>query len=268
VTVSARCIRWLSGRALQNISYSLLKNILEQTTILVSFVCGESIPFLGGASDESMRCLTESQSFPISSSWQPREYRALSIRSYNLSVGCNITLFSGWENEEFTLKLLRRRYGHRHFGVHIRDRRIAGCLPSAIEEDLIRQWSSLAELEPVFPVLNITEKLLHVKQTDWYTQEISIRDEADSCEPIASNGEDEALDILLGFSALCLHQAASETDKTISNRCRQLALSVLLPTVSYQSICLLFHLDCFPQADRSISLYSVPVLSRRAIVGF
>lgn len=267
MTVSARFIKWLSGRALQHISYSMLKSILEQITILVSFICGESIPFLGGAPDESMRCLMESPKFPVNASWQPREYRTLSIRSYNLSVGCNITLFSGWENEEFTLKLLKRRYGNRHFGVHIRDRRIAGCLPSAIEEELMRQWSRLAELEPAFPVLNIGEKFFHVKRSDWYIKETKARDEAGTRVPIANYGENEALEILLGFSALCLHQAASETDKTISNQCHQLALSVLLPTVSNSDGC---HYPCihFRKLIAPNLYSSVPVLSRRAIVGF
>jgi hypothetical protein len=261
-------MRWLSGNALQHISYSVLKSILEQTTILVSFICGASIPFLGGAPNESMRCLTESQSFPINASWQPQEYRPLSIRSYNLSVGCNITLFSGWENEEFTLKLLRRRYGHRHFGVHIRDRRIAGCLPCSIEQELMRQWSRLAELEPAYPVLNVAEKLFHVKQSDWYKKEITTRDETGSCVPIASYGEDEALDILLGFSALCLHQAASETDRTMSNRSQQLALSVLLPTVSTPGGGCHFSCVVFRKLITPCHCTSVPILSRRAIMGF
>jgi hypothetical protein len=229
VTVSARCIRWLSGCALQELSYSILKSTLEQVIILVSFLCGDSIPFVGGASDETMRCLRESRPFPIGTSWQPNEFRTLSIRSYNLCVGCNVTLFSGWENEEFTLKLLRRRYGHRHFGVQIRDKRIAGCLPSRVEKLLRQQWDKLAELEPSFPVLNVAEKLSNVKQSDWYKEETRNREESIQ---IANYGEDEALEILLGFSAMCLHQAASETDQSISNRSYQLALSVLLPTVS------------------------------------
>lgn len=211
----------------------MLKSILEQATILVSFLCGDSIPFLGGASDESMKCLMSSLSFPIDASWQPNEYRTLSIRAYNLSVGCNVSLFSGWENEEFTLKLLRRRYGHRHFGVHIRERRIAGCLPSVVEEELVQQWNKLGELEPAFPVLNVAEKLSHVKQLEWYRKEIEIREESGDGVAMASFGEDDALEILLRFSALCLHQAASEKDRTISNRSCQLALSVLIPVVSF-----------------------------------
>ena len=65
-------------------------------------------------------------SFPLPSSWQSASQRKISKQTYNLCIGCSVSTFSGWENEEFTIdRMVKdrrkiRRNGHEgkvFFGV-------------------------------------------------------------------------------------------------------------------------------------------------------
>jgi hypothetical protein len=233
IKVVAKCIRWLSTRVLKELSYSVLKTLVSQCTTIISFLCGSSIPELNDINETSMMSFQESKSFPLTSSWQPTEFRVLSICVYNFAVACNVSLFSGWESEEFTLKLLNRRYGRdKHFGVHIRGRRLAGCLPRTVEDELKRQWELVAEMQHPIPKLDFSGKLSLVQQSEWFKKEIKSREDASSQSPITRYAEEDALDLFLGYAALCMHLSRSEADKRVSNTSQQLALSVLLPLVS------------------------------------
>jgi hypothetical protein len=170
--------------------------------------------------------------FPLKTSWQPAEFGPLSLRIYNLSVACNVALFSGWESEEFTLRLLRRRHGNKHFGVHFHDRRVAGILSAEIEDSICQQWTQIATLLPSFPVVNFSERLAGAKESDWYKDEVEDRKQTTGDAPIARYAEEDGVAIHLAFSALCLHLAASENDGKVRNRLLQISLSVLLPIVS------------------------------------
>ncbi len=171
--------------------------------------------------------------FPVLSSWQSTEHRMISIRVYNFAVACNISLFSGWESEEFAMKTLKKRHGYnRHFGVHIGDRRLAGCLPPSIEDELNRQWKLWAETQPVFPTLDFETKMEAVKRSEWFQAEIKTREETLRHGQIACHAEGEALELFLGYAAMCLQLSRTETDKKVSTRCQELALSVILPLVS------------------------------------
>ena len=218
---------------LNKLPYSVLKNLVGQCTTIVSYLCGNSIPELNDIEKRDMTILEESKTFPVKSSWQPAEFRMLSICTYNFSVACNVSLFSGWESEEFTMKVLKRRCGqHRHFGVHIGHKRLAGCLSRTVEDELKRQWELLAKMRPTFPKLDFTEKLKIIKQSEWFQAESKSRKETLSHAPIASFAEEDALELFLGYAAMCIHLSRSETDERVSTRSQQLALSVLLPLVS------------------------------------
>ena len=142
-----------------DLAYSQLNDVLSFSTRILSFLGGHSIPdFKSGATIDDLKTY-EFASLPIKASWQPDEYRSISLRAYNLCVACNVSLFSGWEPEEFTLRLLRRRHGNRHFGVHIEDGRISGYLDPLLEDDIARQWRVVAKLIPSFPVVGFSERL-------------------------------------------------------------------------------------------------------------
>jgi hypothetical protein len=207
---------------------------MEEFRIVISFLCGKSIPKL--KETDGLKMIAETKwddKFPVQASWQGNEYRPLSLGIYNLSVACNVSLFSGWETEEFTLRLLRRRHGNKHFGVHIHDGRIAGFLSAELEERLSYQWAKFASLLPSFPAVKFSERLAAVKETDWYKNDVKERKQnVQDHGPIARYGEEDGVGVYLGFSALCLHLAGAENDPRVRSQLLQISLSVLLPIVS------------------------------------
>jgi hypothetical protein len=194
--------------------------------------------------DESEMTFSDgTKTFPVQSSWQSAELRMISICAYNFAVACNVSLFSGWESEEFTMKILKRRCGkNRHFGVHIGDRRLAGCLPRTVEDELSRQWESMAKMQPTFPKLDFAGKMKIVKQSEWFQSESKSREETLRHGLIASHAEEEALELFLGYAAMCTQLSKAETDKRVSTRCQQLALSIFIPLVSPTFILLFFKI--------------------------
>ena len=220
----------MSSRVLKELPYSVLKNLIGQCTTIISFFCGNSIPELFDVDETSITSLPQSESFPLSSSWQPTEFRVLSICAYNFAIACNVSLFSGWESEEFTLKLLNRKYGRdKHFGVHIRGKRLVGSLPRKILSELKRQWDLVATALPNLPKLDFSEKLRIIQDSEWSQENISRKHGEVAFTKYA---EEEALQLFLGFSAICFQLSMSETNKKVSNMSQQLALSILLPLVS------------------------------------
>eukprot|EP00980_Cylindrotheca_fusiformis_P013774 scaffold3556_cov190-Cylindrotheca_fusiformis.AAC.9 len=161
--------------------------------IILSPLCSHPIRDLKDTSNLEALMEKEWGVFPVDSSWQSSECRALSLAVYNLAVGCNVSLFSGWEKEEFTLKLLRRRHGNKHFGVHIHDRRITGFLSDAQESQISRQWNELKTLFPEFPELNFDARIAEVKQREWYQKEIEDRKQTVGSSKIARFAEDEGV---------------------------------------------------------------------------
>ena len=75
-----------------------------------------------------------------------------------------------------------------------------------------------------------------VKQSEWFQAESKSREETLHHGPIASYAEEDALELFLSYAAMCAHLSRSETDKRVSNRCQQLALSIILPLVSLNKL--------------------------------
>jgi hypothetical protein len=212
--------------------YSTLKTIVDQCTTIVSYLCGNSIPDLKNI-NESEIAFVDGEKFPVESSWQSAEFRMLSICTFNFAVACNVSLFSGWESEEFSMKVLKKRFGdNRHFGVHIGDRRLAGCLPRTAQDELRRQWESWDAMQTAIPKLDFCGKMKTVKRSEWFQSETKSREQTLRNGQIACHAEEEALELFLGYAALCKHLLRSETDERVSTRCQQLAMSILLPLVS------------------------------------
>ena len=233
VKVAAKCIRWFSNVVLKDISYSKLKTAVDQCRRIISYLCGNSIPELKGHDEKGTEYLSGTKGFPVVSSWQSTEFRTLSICTYNFAVACNVSLFSGWESEEFSMKVLKRKHNEsRHFGVHIGDRRLAGCLPRNLENELESQWESMAEAQPSFPKLDFGGKMKAVKQSEWFQAEAKSREQTLRKGLIATYAEEHALDLFLGFAAMCIDLSRSETDRKVGTKCQQLALSIMLPLVS------------------------------------
>ena len=218
---------------LNEIPYSVLQIFVDQGRTIVSYLCGNSIPKLNTTEGTDLGMLPQTKTFPVTSSWQSTECRMLSTCTYNFAVACNVSLFSGWENDEFTMKVLKKRHGqNRHFGVHIRDKRLTGHLPTTVEDELNRQWEAWAKIQPTFPRLDFSAKMKAVKRSEWFQSESRSRERFLRNGSIACYAEEEALELFLCFAALCSNLSRTETDTRISTRYQQFALSILLPLVS------------------------------------
>ena len=239
--VLSRFLKWFATVAREKLSYSSLTDLVDKVRDIISYLCGEQIPEIKAELDgegEMELLMQNSCHPPLETSWQPTEYRPLSLRIYNLSVACNVALFSGWEPEEFTLKLLRRRHGNKHFGVHFHDNKVTGVLPTEAESEIIDQWTTIVTLLPSLQNVGFQKRLATAKQSEWYTSEIEGREQTNRDTTIGRYAEENGIEIFLSFSALCLHLAVSETDGQTQNRLLQMSLSILFPIVSQRFLML------------------------------
>lgn len=234
VKICAKCLSWLTTDAIGHLPYSRLYDVIEYTRNINTFFGGAAIPSFKERVNTRDLISHDWGEIPISASWQGVDYRPLSLRTYNLTVACNVSLFSGWEPDEFTLRLLRRRYGNKHFGVYMRpDRRVTGFLSKSMEEEISRQWHALYQLLPDFPDVGFDEKLRAVKQTDWYKNEVEDRKKMVQGTEIARYCEEEAETVMLAFSSLCLWMLHSEENISMKSRLLQVSLSILLPVSQF-----------------------------------
>lgn len=174
---------------------------------------------------------TEWNAVPLPSSWQSEKHKAISLRSYNLCVAFNVSHFSGWEPHEFSLQLMKMRSSCTYFGLRLNDGKVAGFLPSSVENELHRQWEALGDFLPAAASFQFEIKLVEIKNTYWYETGFYKHREAMEDEPIATNAEEEALGILLAHSKACL-DLASKKKSGERHDLLMTSLSILLPIVS------------------------------------
>lgn len=179
-----------------------------------------------------MKSLIEAARFPLSTTWQPAEFRPLSDRTYNIAASCNVPSFSGWENEKFSTTLLRRRCRNDAHWLNVVGKKLTGCFPTEIENEMKNQFDLLENLEPGIPNFKFVSKLKLVKDSHWYKQKVHEDGDPDLAD-IAQFGEEDILLLFLSFSKMNLMVAEMDDDKNKARRREQLALSVLLPLVSH-----------------------------------
>jgi hypothetical protein len=164
------------------------------------------------------------------SSWLSPDLAALALRSFNLCAGFNITLFSGWEPEKFSLRLLRGTTFN-YFGVSVENSVFAGYLTPSHERELAEQWEMATALAPPLGrALDFSEKLRRLKETTWYKISRERYMTTQTKHSIAMYEEDRGISALLSFSRVCLKVAgqARRQDKTLF-----IALSILLPITQF-----------------------------------
>ena len=232
-------LKWLAKVPSDILAYSELIDIMSSVTRVVSFLGGREVSELqsGEPIKEDMKVRAWGESFPVESAWQPEGFKPLSLRAYNLCVGCNVSVFSGWEKEEFTFRLLKRRFGDRFFGVHIHDGMVSGCLRPSHEKEIGAQWQDLKGLLPGLPPLEIESQLSKVQQFEWYKAGQKHFDQVEaSASEFEQLGEDDGIQIFLAYSRLCLNVAkCCDNDRSsILHQAIQASLSILLPVVSFE----------------------------------
>lgn len=126
---------------------------------------------------------------------------------------------------------MRTRASCTYFGLKIKAGKVAGFLPSFVEDELTQHWESIGDFLPAASSFQFGMKLFETKQSQWYESGFDKHREALDEEPIAINAEEEALKILLAHSKACMGLARK---KNSSERYELLmtSLSILLPIVS------------------------------------
>jgi hypothetical protein len=169
---------------------------------------------------------------PLPSSWQSPRHKEVSVRCYNLCISYNVSHFSGWEPREFTLRLMKTRPRCTYFGLQINDGKVAGFLPTHIENEVGRQWERIGFFVPVLSKHKFSIWLAEVKQLPWYNHGYDKHKKAVGEEPISAHAELEGLELMLSHSMLCLN-LARQRDAHNRNDLLMISLSVLLPIVSH-----------------------------------
>lgn len=212
---------------------SRLVEILSRMRTAVCWFCQTTIPNHNDAYSSQSNGSTESwRYFPISSEWQTEELKTLSRRSYNLCVSCNVSAFSGWEKEEFDLKLMRRKQGQSFFGINIKGTQVAGYLDRHLESELSSQWKKVQSLLPMLAYIDFDNSVANVKQAAWYTTAMDNLEQGFKDVPISTLAEDEALYVCLMFSKTSLLLAQVERDELKRQCLIRNSMSILLPLVS------------------------------------
>jgi len=168
-------------------------------------------------------------SFPISHEWQEEEHKSISLRVYNLCVACNVSAFSGWERDEFSMSHLQRRNGSKFFGIKIGGEYVSGYLDENVEIELSNQWKLVDSSISNAPLLDFESSLYMAKRANWYKFAMEKLGDSKNKE-ISLNGEKESIYLLLLYSRLSLLVASYENVK--GDEHLKIPLSIILPMVS------------------------------------
>ena len=207
-----------------------LTSFLEKMKVCISLICHIDFNNLY-ASKSSF--ITESWGyFPIPSNWQNDEHSIMSRTAFNLCVGCNVSSFSGWEKDEFSLNLLKKNRKETYFGIHIQGGHVVGWLSKNNENRLSKLWDIVEILVPTLSSLDFPATVANARKVEWCQKALANLESNFKNIPIASFGEDSALDILLTFAHSALMLAQLEEDEMKTEALMKHALSIILPPVS------------------------------------
>lgn len=235
---------------------SIIVDIISRLRAAVSWFCQIAIPNhddLFSSKSNNMTIGSWSH-FPISSEWQTDELYALSKRTFNLCVSCNVSAFSGWEKDEFDLSLMRQSHGASFFGVDIKGKKVTGYLNHEMELELSRQWKQIETLLPTLSHLDFDNSIKTVKTYEWFITAMKTIEENFTNTSIASFAEDEALYITLLFAKVSLLLAHYEKDERKHQCLVKNAMSIVFPMVSHINLDGIFTLRC--SQNLILKLYS------------
>lgn len=204
-------------------SMEVLVNKMVKTAFIL---CGASSLTIN---DHNEMLTTEFTTLPLQSSWLTPDLALLSRRVFNLCVATNVSLFSGWEPDEFSVRLLRGE-GHNFFGITMDDGQVAGFVSDAIEAELVEQWELVQTRLPESFAFDFRAKLKTLRDSVWYKESRERQATTEARHRIVFYGEDVALSALLSFSRVCLVFA---TDNVVNEKLYLIALSILLPVSQF-----------------------------------
>jgi hypothetical protein len=199
--------------------------LIEQS---VSTLCGYSAP-----QPTSAEAMPNISNLPIHADWLSTTRKAIALRAYNLAVSLNVARFSGWEDTEFRMELMRRRSNSSsYFGITMSDGMVSGLLDQH-EGDILDQWDVVQEVLNQKPALSLRRLLEERKSSSWYRDATESYEKSRRGHRIAAQGEDFGLFILLSFSRACILSARKSKDTNRQSSLVLNALSVLLPLLQF-----------------------------------
>lgn len=245
--------------SIQDVGYEdIIKATSLKSKSIVAIICdvGNHDTVYTGDQDKVLESL---KSFPLPCDWQSTFQKSLSVLSYNLCVGCCVSAFSGWHNEEFNLDQLHSQGDSNIFGLDMEGPYVAGFISQEATTSLSRQWECIHQLIPHLEPIRYDASLHQRKDKDWYQVRSShcpllifscrvltsqyctfvtlspqklmgIVKREMKISNIASFREGDGLMTLLSFSMICL-VAAEHSDAEERDHFLKLALSVILPMV-------------------------------------
>jgi hypothetical protein len=207
-----------------------LADLIRKLQMLACTICGgiEFDLLDRAASEKSQHSTADLSGVPFPTYWLSPIQERLVLRTYNLCIATNVSLFSGWEDQEFSLRLLRHRDVDNFFGLTMADDSVSGYLGPCIERELSDQWDALNSQLPETCAFDFQARLEALKQTQWYTENKE-RHALHRSSSIASYGEDSGLLLLLSLSRACLLFAADLDEASHKDKLLFTSLSILLP---------------------------------------
>jgi hypothetical protein len=202
-----------------------MANILNHSFEIVSVLCGNANLTI---TDTIVRLVPDLLVLPVHSTWLSPDLEALANMAINLCIGINVSYFSGWALESFSMRLMSGSGARNFFGITTDEGPIFGYLAEFVEEELAEQWELITTRYSSKVALNFTEKLERLKNTDLYKENRQKYKAAAQNHQISVYGEDCGLAALLFFSRLCLSIEEPENDKLLV-----VALSILLPITQF-----------------------------------
>jgi hypothetical protein len=208
-----------------------LTDLTRRLQKLVSLLCG-GVKFdlldTSAATEDLQESTADLAGVPFSTSWLSSEREKLLLRTNNLCIATNVSLFSGWEVKRFSLRLLRHRDVDNFFGLTMHDEQVAGYLGPIMEEELSDQWDMLNSQLPEICSFNFRAQLVDLQATTWYIENEE-KHKARQGKTIPSFGEDVGLSILLIFSRMCMRLAAEVDEQRQKDKFLFTSMSILLP---------------------------------------
>ena len=211
-----------------DIKHETMSDLLAKLRHFISLIC--NIPSLAQDTVTNLEVLDLGDSFPIPHQWQTNAQKLISLRVYNLCVSCNVSAFSGWESEEFSLNHLQKGNEPSFFGIKVGGEHVAGFVDQQFEDDLSSQWKLVDSLLFNAPLLDFDSSLFMAKKATWYTAQKTKLDEFKD-KSISTNGESYCIFLLLLYSRICLLVASSDENRRGDELLKE-PLSIILPMVS------------------------------------
>ena len=208
-----------------------LFEVIEKMSTSIGTMCGEASSLcLKSEGEQDMEGL---ECFPFQSSWLSSDMQQLAVRSFNLCVATNVSLFSGWEKDEFNVRLMRHGNVPNFINISMNDVKVTGCLSTEYENSLSSQWKLIRKLLPPSFTFDFDHQLEIERESADYKESIERLKAAKSMHTISCHGEEEGLTTFLSFSHSCLILATELEDRRLAHHLLRISLSIIIPASEF-----------------------------------